>query len=118
MALELSKTNGTTKNLPASREATVEQAARYFQEVAHETDDLRRQLVQAKSDNAALKVCVEAQSSQITMLESRTTTAMIERDKAVEAKAEYRTLLVSIQAQLRAFGVEHEPLVREAVEQD
>ena len=111
MAVELSKPNGT-KNLPASREAAVQQGLAYYQEIGAERDQLAREVALLKSEIAAHKVCVEAQSSQITMLESRTTSAMIERDKAVEAKAEYRTLLVSIQAQLRAFGIEHEPLVR------
>jgi len=115
---ELSKSNGTTKNLPASREAAVQQGLAYYQEIGAERDQLAREVALLKSEIAAHKVCVEAQASQITDLESRMASARIERDKAVEEKAEYRTILVGFQAQLRAFGIEHEPLVREALEQD
>jgi len=100
--------------LPESREMAVRQAATYYQEAAQEIDNLKRDLAASRSEIAAHKVCVEAQASQITELESRAATYRAERDQAVTDMATYRAILISIQAQLRAFNIDHEPLVRGA----
>jgi len=112
----------TAKNgkvpLPESQEIAVRQGLTYYQEMAAERNALAREVSMLKSEIAAHKVVTEAQVAQITDLESRMATARIERDKAVEDRAEFHTILKSIQAQLRAFGIEHEPLIRPGDEPD
>jgi hypothetical protein len=110
------KGNGKT-NLPASRAAAVEQGLAYYQEIAAERDALAREVALLKSDIAAHKVVSEAQQSQLADMDSRCATARTERDQAVADMVTFRTILRSIQGQLRTFGIEHEPLVR-GVEED
>ena len=106
----------TVKNgkvpLPESQEIAVRQGLTYYQEMAAERNALAREVGMLKSEIAAHKVVTEAQQSQITDLESRMATARAERDQAVADMVTFRTLLVSIQSQLRTFRIEHEPLVR------
>ena len=98
--------------LPESREMVVTQAARYYQEVAQEIENLKRDLAAARSEIAVHKVVCEAQASQITELESRAVSSRVERDEAVANMVTYRTILIGFQSQLRTFSIEHAPLMR------
>jgi len=108
---QVEQVNGGT--LPASRQAAVEQGLHMFQEVAADRDQLAVEVTRMRSDIAGLKVVIEALEAQLADAQSRVATATIVRDAAVSDRAEYKTILISIQSQLRAFGIKHEPLVVE-----
>jgi len=102
------------KPLPPSRAAAVEQAAAYYQEMAQERDDLNRQAAMLRSEVSAHKVVTEAQASQLAEMESRCAAYRLERDQAMADRAKFETLLIGIQAQLKAFAIPSAPLVRSA----
>jgi len=84
-----------------------------FQHVAAERDDLARQVAAQKTEIAAHAVENEAMRSRLADMESRVASAMLVRDQAVAQRAVYETLFISFQAQMRAFAVPAEPLVRD-----
>ena len=90
--------NGKSTNLelPAAREAVIEQAQRVYQEVAHERDQLLREVGSLRSDIAGYKVALEANASYIAQMESRMADALLVRDEAVRQCAEVRTVLHNI----------------------
>jgi septal ring factor EnvC (AmiA/AmiB activator) len=103
-------TNGM--DLPAPREAVIEQAHRVHQEVCHERDELRKLVSELRTEIAGLKAMLNVSELQNTNLESRINTAMLVRDDKVAEAEQSKAVLRSIAAQLRAFNVEAEPLVR------
>jgi chromosome segregation ATPase len=86
----------TNLELPAAREAVIEQAQRVYQEVAHERDQLLRKVGELQSDIAGYKVALEAHSSMEAQRDSRMATLQAERDMAVRQCAEVRTVLHNI----------------------
>jgi len=88
--------NPVPVNLPAAREAVIEQAQRVYQEVAHERDQLLRKVGELQSDIAGYKVALEAHSSMEAQRDSRMATLQAERDHAVRQAAEVRTVLHNI----------------------
>ena len=86
----------TNLELPAAREAVIEQAQRVYQEVAHERDQLLREVGSLRSDIAGYKVALEANASYIAQMESRMAEALMVRDEAVRQAAEVRTVLHNI----------------------
>jgi chromosome segregation ATPase len=113
---DLNRTNETNGlnggNLPAEREAVIEQAQRVYQTVAHERDTLQRRLNDALSDIAGYKVALEAHASQQAMRDSHMASLQAERDDAVARRASLEAVLASILAVLRTFQIEHEPMVK------
>jgi glycine cleavage system regulatory protein len=99
-------------DLPASRMAAVEQGLAYYQEVAHERDALQKLVEQLRTDIASHKVVSEVQQTQLAQMESQVATARLERDRAVADRAKFETLMITIQASLRAFAIPNEPLIR------
>jgi hypothetical protein len=110
--VELQPTNG---NLPPARVAVIDQAHRLHQEVAHERDELRKALAERDIKIASLEAVINVIELSNTQLESRANTAMLIRDEKVAEAEQSKAVLRSIAAQLRAFNVEAEPLVREPV---
>jgi chromosome segregation ATPase len=103
-------TNGS--DLPASRQAAVEQGLAMYHETANERDALREQVRQMQSQLAAHKVALEAKDAQMADLESRAHTLTIVRDEAVGRRAELETVLASVMSVLRTFQIGNVPLVR------
>ena len=103
-------TNGS--DLPASRQAAVEQGLAMYHETANERDALREQVRQMQSQLAAHKVALEAKDAQMADLESRVNTMMIVRDEAVGRRAELETVLSSMMALGRTFQIGNVPLVK------
>jgi ribosomal protein L29 len=106
----------TNGNLPPAREALVAQAERVHQEIAHERDELRKLVSELRTEIAGLKAMLNVSELQNTNLESRVSTALALRDQKVAEAEQSKAVLRSIGAQLRAFNVEAEPLVREKPE--
>jgi hypothetical protein len=91
--------------LPDDKRSAVEYGLTMYQTMANERDMARRELEECKSQLAGFKIAVEAQTSQITLAESRVAAMIIERDRAVAERSQYWAVLKSIQAQLGAFGL-------------
>ena len=104
------KPNGS--DLPASRQAAVEQGLATFHEIAADRDALREQVHQLQSSLAMHKVTIEAQAAQMADMESRVSTMMIVRDEAVARRAVVETVLESMMALGRTFQIQNAPLVR------
>jgi hypothetical protein len=102
----------TNGNLPPAREALIVQAERIHQEIAHDRDMLRKTLAERDTTIAGLKAMLEVSELHNTQLESRANTAMLVRDEKVAEAEQSKAVLRSIAAQLRAFDIEAEPLVR------
>jgi len=106
-------TNGKAE-LPPAREAIIEQAQRIHQELSHERDTLAREVWSLKNDVAGYKVALEAHASNEAQRESRMAELQAQRDEAVARRAQVETVVESVNAILRAFLIEHTPLVRPA----
>lgn len=110
----IAKTNGNHTELPEDRKAAVQYGLEQFQVIASERDVLQRENFALKSDVAGLKVALEAQTAQMSEMESRVSSAMLTRDQALAERIKYEALFVSVQAQLRAFNVPAAPLIKDA----
>ena len=104
--------NNGRAELPPAREAIIDQAQRIHQEVAHERDMLRRELAEAQTSIAGYKVALEAHASNDAQRDSRMAELQAERDGAVARRVQVETVVESLNAILRAFMIEHTPLVR------
>jgi uncharacterized protein YhaN len=110
------KANGN--DLPASRQAAVEQGLALYHETAADRDALREQVRQMQSQIAAYKVALEAKDAQTADMESRVNTMMIVRDEAVSRRVEVETILETIMAVGRAFQIQNAPLVKPRNDED
>jgi hypothetical protein len=98
-------------NLPEHRQKIVEYGILATQQTAQERDAALADVEQLTKQNAALRVEIESLQALTAAMESRMQSQQNIRDEAVARRAEYEVLLRSIQAQLREFGVQHEPLI-------
>lgn len=101
-----------TEPLPADRLAAVEQGLALYQATAAERDKLRREVADLQIERAGFKVAIEALQAQVTDAQSQMRTHQLERDAAVAERAKYETLFGGFLAQLRAFQVPIQPLIR------
>jgi len=113
---DTAQVNGS--ELPASRQAAVEQGLATFHEIAAERDALRDEVRQLKSNEAGYKVALEAKDAQMADMESRVNTMTIVRDQAVARYVEVQTVLEAIMALGRAFQIQNAPLVRQRNDDD
>ena len=104
------KVNGS--DLPASRQAAVEQGLALYHETAADRDALREQVRQMQSQIAAYKVALEAQSTQVADMESRVNTMMAVRDEAVARCVEVQTVLEAIMGLGRTFQIKNAPVIK------
>jgi hypothetical protein len=109
MTLTNVKPNG---DLPASREAAVQQGLAYYQETAAERDRLHDEVSSLKTSNAGYKVAIDVLEAQLAEARSLTNTAYLIRDQAIADRVKWESLFVSLLAQLKAFAVPAAPLVR------
>lgn len=110
--------NALNPDLPEHRQKIIEYGIAATQQVAQERDDALAQVEDLTKKLAAMKVEVESLQAMSSAQESRAQSHQNERDEAVAKRAEYEVLLRSIQAQMREFGIQHEPLVRAAEDPD
>jgi hypothetical protein len=59
------------------------------------------------------RIEIEGLRAELAAAQSRIASYQTERDDAVANLSVYQALYIGIMAQLRAFGIEHGPLVRE-----
>jgi len=114
MSSETAITNG---DLPAVREAIVEQGLRISQETAAERDALRLRVADLMTEIAGLKAQLEIAELTASQLQSKMDSTMAIRDEAVVRRAEVETVLSAMMALGRAFQIQNEPLIKE-VEDD
>ena len=105
---------GSHLDLPRERAAAVAYGLEQFQAMAHERDELRNENTGLKDRVAALEIEAEGLRSHINDATSQIRSAMLVRDQALADRIKYEALFVSLQAQMRAFAVPAEPLIRDA----
>ena len=103
--------NNGTLELQEDRRAAVEAGLVHYQMVAAERDKLAKELADAKSEIAGLKISLEVQTAQMNVMESRVNAMQLTRDQAVAERAKYETLFASFQAMLRTFAVPAVPYI-------
>jgi chromosome segregation ATPase len=103
-----------SSNLSRERAAAVAYGLEQFQTMAHERDELRNENIGLKDRVAALEIEAEGLRSHINDAQSQIRSAMLVRDQALADRIKYEAMFVSFQAQLRAFNVPAEPLIRDA----
>lgn len=103
-------------SLPEHRQKIVEYGILGAQQTAQERDEALMKVDQLTKQIAAMRVEIESLQAMSAAQESRAQAHQNSRDEAVQQRAEYEVLLRSIQAQLREFGVKHQPFIREAAE--
>jgi hypothetical protein len=99
--------------LPPERKAAVMAGLEQFQSVAADRQRWEAKCRDLETTIAGYKVAMEAQEARVAELESRAQTMQLQRDEAISDRAVYETLFISIKAQLRAFAIPNEPLIRE-----
>jgi len=102
------------RSLPRERAAAVAYGLEQFQAMAHERDELRNENTGLKDRVAALEIEAEGLRSHINDATSQIRSAMLVRDQALADRIKYEALFVSLQAQMRAFAVPAEPLIKDA----
>jgi hypothetical protein len=99
--------------LPRERAAAVAYGLEQFQTMAHERDELREENTGLKDRVAALEIEAEGLRSHINDAQSQIRSAMLVRDQALAERIKYEAMFVSFQAQMRAFNVPAEPLIKD-----
>ncbi|WP_442784137.1 hypothetical protein [Collimonas fungivorans] len=84
-----------------------------YQRVVAERDELQRQLDRMEQSMTVSKIEIEALRAERGAAVSRMESYQRERDDAVANLTVYQTMYISMMAQLRAFGIEHAPLIKE-----
>jgi hypothetical protein len=100
--------------LPPARARAVEAGLAQFQQIAHERDELHKQVAALKDRIAALEIEAEGLRTQLNDALSQITTAHLVRDQALADRIKYEALFISMWAQMRAFAVPAAPLIKDA----
>jgi DNA anti-recombination protein RmuC len=101
-------------DLPENRKAAVAHGLAQYQRLAQQCDEVIGESARLKTELAGLKVVAEALKSQLNEAESRLHSAYAVRDQAVDQRAVYESLFISVQAMLRAHSVPNAPMIRES----
>jgi hypothetical protein len=94
--------------------AAVQHHVASYKAVCNERDALLQQRDRIEQQLTINKIEIEGLRSELGIAQSRIQSYQAERDDAVANLTVYQTMYVSIMAQLRAFGIEHQPLIKEA----
>ena len=103
----------TPVNLSRERASAVAYGLEQFHTMAHERDELRDENTGLKDRVASLEIEAEGLRSHINDAQSQILSAMLVRDQALADRIKYEALFVSLQAQMRAFAVPAEPLIKD-----
>ena len=118
--MENGNTVAVDPTLPPKRKAMAESSiTNYVNEyhaVATERDALQRENFALKEALQLSKIACEGQTTQLTEEKSKAETAMLVRDKAVADCTKWKTLFIQLNATMRAFMVEHAPLMTDTDE--
>jgi chromosome segregation ATPase len=102
---------------PTPEELAVHNAVQHhvasYQRLQSERDELRRQCDRHEQAAKVDKIEIEGLRVEVATAQSRIASYQHERDDAVANLAVYQSLYISMMAQMRAFGIEHAPLVKE-----
>jgi len=109
----MTATNGTQTSDELAIAAAVQHHVASFKQLQTERDDLQRKVDKLEQQVTVNKIEIEALRAERAATVSRMESYQHERDDAVANLTVYQSLFVGIMAQLRAFGIEHSPLVRE-----
>lgn len=99
--------------LPSDRKAAIAYGLEQFQRMQHEREDAVRERNELRLQLSSAESTIEGLRGRVNEIESYNQSLRIERDAAVGHRLKWEALFVTIQAQLRAFEVPHEPLVVE-----
>jgi chromosome segregation ATPase len=114
------KSNGPPPSVvpPTPEELAVHNAVQHhvasYQRLQTERDELRKFVDRLEQGAKVDKIEIESLRVELSTAQSRIASYQHERDDAVANLAVYQSLYISIMAQLRAFGIEHAPLIKEA----
>jgi hypothetical protein len=107
---------------PTPEELAVKTAVEHhvasYQRVCNERDDLQRMTNHQGQMLTVAKIEIEGLRVELAAAQSRIASYQTERDDAVANLAVYQALYISMMAQMRAFGIEHGPLVRDGTAGD
>ena len=99
-------------SLPADRQKYIEFGILATQKTVAERDEAWATIEKQNATITALKTEIASLQALSGAMESRATSYQNSRDEAVAKRLEYEVVLRSIQAQLREFGIDHEPIVK------
>lgn len=108
----MTETNGSRPDSEAVKAAIAHHVSG-FDRIVSERDELQRQNDKLEQMLTVMRIECEGLRAELAAERSRTASYQSERDEAVANTAVYQTLFISFQAQMRAFGIEHAPLVKE-----
>jgi uncharacterized protein (DUF3084 family) len=98
---------------PTPEELAVAHGIANYHRVVTERDELQKQLDRKDQTLTVNKIEIEALRAELSATHTRSASYQHERDDAVANLAVYQTLFMSVMAQMRTFGIENAPLVKE-----
>jgi hypothetical protein len=102
---------------PTPEELAVKTAVEHhvasYQRLQVERDEARTLANKQEQMLTVARIEIEGLRAELAAAQSRIASYQTERDDAVANLSVYQALYIGIMAQLRAFGIEHGPLVRE-----
>jgi hypothetical protein len=109
---------GNGKKPPVPPQQTPEELAvahgiANYQRAVTERDELQKQNDRQEQMLTVAKIEIEGLRAELAAAQSRIASYQHDRDDAVANLGVYQTLFISFLAQMRAFGIEHAPLVKE-----
>lgn len=110
---EVRMTENGSEQLHDERKAAISYGLEQYQRMSQEREEAIRVRDELQVTVRGYKVAMEAQDARILDLESRNNSLTIERDAAVAHRTKWEVLFASMLAQLRAFEVPNEPLIRD-----
>ena len=113
MIEQTEKTNGTND---LAVKAAIAHHVTNYDRVCGERDVLQKLNDRQEQMLTVAKIETEQLRAELAAERSRTASYQQERDDAVANLSVYQTLFISFMAQMRAFGIEHAPLIKDHVE--
>ena len=98
---------------PTPEELAVAHGIANYQQLRSERDDLQKQMDRKDQTLTVNKIEIEALRAELSVTQTRIASYQHERDDAVANLAVYQTLYMTMMAQMRTFGIEHAPIVKE-----
>jgi hypothetical protein len=84
-----------------------------YQRVITERDALQKVVDRQEQMLTVARIEIEGLRAELAAAQSRIASYQHDRDDAVANLGVYQTLFISFLAQMRAFGIEHAPLIKE-----
>jgi DNA-directed RNA polymerase beta subunit len=84
-----------------------------YQRLVTERDELQKVVDRQEQMLTVARIEIEGLRAELAAAQSRIASYQHDRDDAVANLGVYQTLFISFLAQMRAFGIEHAPLIKE-----